>query len=321
MNDPGGYHAVSPVYEALDGEDTCLILTGAAAEIDDKCKTSGDFLGEVKAWFSSNLDGILVTGTSWKNENEMRAVSWCRDKGITTVSIIDYWSNYLERFKLNNDYIFPDYVFVMDDVAKAEAIDEGIPQDILIVAGQPVIDKYLDEKKKKQTSNGRALFLSQPLRDVNGHSMGYTEFDVVIGVINACRELNIPVDIKFHPKESDDFKNRYRKYAIDGKLDNLIACYEVIIGMCTMGLLQCSLMGKKTISYQPGLVGRDMCITNRVGLTKGAYRYDELVEQLRGGINETIEDGSKPIWCDGKSTERCVRLLKEIYDNSYVAKL
>lgn len=319
-NDPGGYSAIKPIYDSLKTENCKLLLTGVAGDNDTNYMVQGDYLESVALWFESNPKAILVTGTSWKNENEIRAVNYCKKRGVVTVSIIDYWSNYKERFRLRENYLFPDYIFIMDEVSRKEAVNDGIPEKNLFIVGQPIIDAYV-EGKKSQLSNGRALFLSQPIFEVNGTSLGYTEFDTVRDVVDACDNLGIPLDIKFHPKESKRFKSQYKKYEVCGDIEDIVRRYDVIIGMCTIGLLQCILIGKKTISYQPGLINNDPCITNKVGLTNGAYNYHELLKQLRADRNYVRKGNiDKPIWCDGKSTERCVRLLLDIYKNQKMKK-
>ncbi len=254
-------------------------------------------------------DFILITGTSWNSDIELDATEICKQNGIITVSILDYWCNYSERFKKGNEYVYPDYYLVMDDMAKKEATESGVDDKILYVVGHPGLD-YFVEKRIDRQKTGRLLFLSQPLSELYGMSYGYNEFTAFDGVVKAGEELDYVVNIKFHPKESDEMKSLYAMYAVEGTLEELVGEYDIIIGMTTMGLLQCSLMGVPVISYEPGLAIEDYCIINKLGITAGAFSYEQLLEQIRN-INMP-SDFEKPIWFDGKSTQRCFDFIKEL---------
>jgi len=311
-NDPGGYEAVFPIYNEL--RNSCqMLLLGSSGERNTKFKPQKNYLDEVASFFYANRNGILVTGTSWNDESEITAIKQCKECGIKTVSILDYWSNYKARFRMGESFVFPDYLFVMDGMAREEAVLDGIDEGIIHITGNPMFDKYFI-KKENRGSNGRALFLSQPISEICGNNMGYTEFSATEDVIRACRYKNIPLDVKFHPKESVRYKEKFQQFAVDGDFDNLVCEYSLIIGMCTMGLLQCALLRCHTISYQPNLKGLDLCITNRLGLTRGAYTYNQLVERIEDDEENKSDENSKWLWMDGNSTERCCKLLERIYD-------
>ena len=47
---------------------------------------------------------------------------------IKVISFIDHWINYVERFSFNNEIIFGDEVWVVNEIAKKEAIRAGVPE-------------------------------------------------------------------------------------------------------------------------------------------------------------------------------------------------
>ena len=49
-------------------------------------------------------------------------------KGIKTISFIDHWTNLKQRFKLQEQYIYPEQILVIDQKAKNLAINEGIEE-------------------------------------------------------------------------------------------------------------------------------------------------------------------------------------------------
>ncbi len=52
--------------------------------------------------------------------------------GVYTISIIEHWSLYKKRFEIDSGrYIFPNSILVNDDLAKREAIEDGIDERLL----------------------------------------------------------------------------------------------------------------------------------------------------------------------------------------------
>lgn len=309
-HDPGGYDVIWPVYKFIKKvrDDTELILVGPMGEKNKKFKKKREEVIRYLKEMIGHLKFLLVTGTSWNSDVELAAIKLCRENSIETIAILDYWCNYKERFRMENEYIFPDHYFVMDEIAYKEAVECGVDRSIMVIVGQPGLDFYVD-RKVKTDNNNKILFLSQPLSVLYRDDEGYSEFSAFEGILKAGKELNIDVKIKFHPKETEKMKYKYKYYQVEGNLAEIAFEYNVVIGMSTMGLLQCALMGIPVVSYQPGLITEDICIINKLGITKGAYTYEELLNQLRN--IKTVKKKKLPFWFDGKSTERCVkRILK-----------
>lgn len=142
-HDPGGYDVIRPVYDrfAVRGCDAELFLSGAAGKrAVEYEKTKKEILNTLQNYVSRQIRFILVTGTSWNSELEVEALRFCNSKGIPTVSILDYWSNYKERFRLGNGYEFPRHLFVIDQLAFDEAGQSGVPRGIMQIVGQPGLD-------------------------------------------------------------------------------------------------------------------------------------------------------------------------------------
>lgn len=313
-HDPGGYDVIKPVYDrfAVRECDAELFLSGVAGKkAVEYEKNKEEILSTLQNYVDGQVRFILITGTSWNSEIEVEALRFCNGKGIPTVSVLDYWSNYKERFRLGNGYEFPRHLFVMDQLAFNEAVQSGVPEEIMQIVGQPGLDFYVHRSiRRLDTGSEKLLFLSQPLSDLYGDSEGYTEFHAFEGVLDAGRELGCEVNIKFHPKENARMVALYRRYGVEGSLEEICGEYRVVIGMTTVGLLQCSLMGVPVLSYQPNLIGTEKCIINKLGIAKGAYSYMELIEQLNN--LEKSDENFFPFWFDGKSTDRCVEKLTEI---------
>lgn len=316
-HDPGGYDVVYPVYQRMKSErktEVFLFLAGPSGERVPKYRADIDEIFECMSYQvdCGNLR-LVVTGTSWNSDIELKIIRYCKKMGIPTISILDYWSNYRSRFQSKNEVIFPDYYFVMDKIAADEAVRDGIAPSILRIVGQPGLDFYV-HKQVTPGYNQKLMFLSQPL-SIAGQAdlLGYTEFKAAESVLEIAGDLGYDVEIKFHSKETPEMVKMYENRRVDGLIWELVPNYAAVVGMSTMGLLQCALMGVPVISYQPGLKGEDLCITNKLRITDGAFSREDFYRRLKslpGQKGCLLKKKDDLIWLDGKSTERCI---EEIY--------
>lgn len=322
-HDPGGYDVISPVYNWMNNRNiSCVYIPlGPSKKIAGYGMDDNAALDYIKSMIAYDEVAILVTGTSWGNDIELKSIDLCKKNKIMTLSILDYWCNYRMRFlyKEKDVYVLPDKLFVMDDIAYEGAIADGIDRNIIEIVGSPGLDKYFLGGNIQQASNkakdGDILFLSDPVSDLYGDSLGYTEFSAFADVIQVCDDLGREIKIKFHPKDSDEIRRQYAAYAVEGDLDNVVVGYNLVIGMATMGLLHTHLLGIPILSYQPGLVGEDMCITNILGITDRIDSKNALKNIMRQSQFKKNQAGNKLIWEDGKSTARVCRRILELINS------
>lgn len=324
-HDPGGYDVISPVVQRTKQKNIPFefYCAGPAAKLDclhEMAET--EIMQRIQDMLDKKLLLGVVTGTSWGSNLELEAISLCKSRRIPTISILDYWSNYQARFLYKGgSYIFPDYYIVMDTLAAKEAEEDGIPSKILRVLGHPGLDKYaccLSNRDLPNDRRGKILFLSQPLSALYNNKLGYTEQSVLLDCIDAAKENESTIHVKFHPKDDEAFQQQYASIAVQGNLTEIMPNYDIIIGMNTMGLLHAVLLGVQAISYQPNLQQPDMCITNKLGLTSRINSYQELLAVLKDGqdIQNRKECLVKEcIWLDGCSTERVFGFLKKVLLN------
>lgn len=288
-HDPGGDDVVRPVYEAFPEGEYRKAFWGigpAGERHPNERQEATNVMKKLEDMSQSHSIALLVTGTSWGNQTELLCIRLCRKWNIPTVSILDYWSNYSNRFMMDSfkgGHIYPDYYFVMDEMAKEEAISDGVPEAILHIVGHPGLDKYflMGKRKRDFSENNDVLFISQPLSVLYGNTLGFDEYTAFEDLREICEELSLRVHIKFHPKDSAEFRERYINFSVLGDTDDLMLQHGIVVGMNTMALLHGGLMGVPVISYQPNLIGRDGCITNRLGISRACFTRDELKEMLK----------------------------------------
>lgn len=315
-HDPGGCEALYPVYQKLQGQSIFFAL-GPSARIHpqfasdwQKSKNVLQELAECEC-----LAG-LVLGRDWGTDLDVLALAWARKNGIKSIVVLDYWSNYAVSFRdETGKYHWPDAYLVMDDLARQEAIAEGVPPDILHVSGHPGLDKFCSMGEEYSAPDKDVLFLSQPLSKLYGNSLGYTEQGVLTDVQRACLACGRRLEVKFHPKDALEFQQKYRDISAEGDVDELMRHYRLVIGMSIMALLHAALMQVPIVSYQPNILRKDDCITNRLGLSRCLTEYEELLEVLSGKNRYQVladRQEKQPFWLDGNSTERVMESVLDI---------
>lgn len=314
LRDPGAYAAIYPVFLTLCADDSIkckLFCFGTAAQMNSEFASNEM---DAQRWIENHIQDIdvLICGTGFHTEPELFMMEACKRNGVCTVAILDYWSMYKNRFLANERFIWPNYYLVMDKIAKKEAIEDGVPEDIILVLGHPGLDETLQKAKETRTiATDSVLLLGEPVDTPDGEV--YEEY-FFSDCVHVLTEMGIDFSVKFHPRDCDAVREKYEKYSIEGDLLEIIRKYDIIIAMTTIALLHAALVGKYTISYQPGLSTRDECISSRLGLSRLVTSQDDLAKALvakRPRLSD-CETSSELLWLDGKSTERIVRFLKEV---------
>ena len=86
---------------------------------------------------------LVLTSTSLNGlDLEKRFIVAAQARGIPSVSLLDFWSNYRRRFTSAENTLncLPDRIAVMDAQARDEMISEGFDSARLIITGQPIFD-------------------------------------------------------------------------------------------------------------------------------------------------------------------------------------
>ena len=233
----------------------------------------------------SNIE-LVVTGTQLGEGLDKELMMLGKSNGISTVSVIDHWSWYRRRFELPDCLLLPDWIIVNDVIALEDAIADGIPENRLIIGGNPVLGALAEHVfttvrtpashfvEKSQDSSRTVVFISEEIFSVFGGTsddLGYDEFKVVHQIL----EVLAPADrliIKLHPAESP---NKYDylqqpRVSVIGQMNihELSALADVVIGMASILLLELAMIRTNVISFRPD--ARMPFIGERLNATVGA---------------------------------------------------
>ena len=186
----------------------------------------------------------------------------------------------------------------MDDQARDEAIADGLPAERLVVTGAPHYEHLLSVNDRSRGEPIRAryeigptdrlvLFVSQPLEALYGAALGYSEHQVLETVSGAVASLSAPpagriaFAVRRHPREERVGHSPLVLDASGGDSLDWILAADVVVGMNSAVLLQAALIGRPTVSVQPGRRDHDLLPSNRMGLSTPVYETTAVAEVLR----------------------------------------
>lgn len=240
---------------------------------------------------------LVVTGTILGDGLDKQLLSLAKCKNVRTVSIVEHWGWYRRRFQVNGGaLILPDHIFVNDQIAFDQAIEEGIPKERLVIVGNPVLEfsgnEVLDllqdpskilAKYSLPNNKRRVLFISEDLKTdfFDQGELRYSEFDC-FKVINKILGEHDQLIVKRHPSECVD---KYREISTNYieineiSIQELVLISDVIIGMSSMLLLELAAYRSDIISFRPGERGRKF-IGESLGVVDTAHSEGELVEKI-----------------------------------------
>jgi len=312
--DPAAANVLFPVIKKLEDIDFKVLASKESKQIfsDQKIDyVDVDSGFDVDRLFDEFNPDLVVTGPSVGKTVEREIVILAKKKGIKSVSILDFWMNYWQRYSdldSGEKFVYlPDYIFVMDDMAKQDMVKEGFPGDKLIVTGNP----YFDTFENFDFEGDYVLYVSQPRPDLSDDQVKFfPNYNVINDLIEVLDEKLI---VRLHPKDNiKDFKqfnNENVTVDIDTDIFELVKNANLVVGINSTVLFQAALSGKLVISYQNGLE-EDKFIGKRLGICYSAYDKTSFQDLVRKALDGKLEQKSVDSKLDKGSTER---VLKHIY--------
>ena len=210
---------------------------------------------------SKNFD-LLITGTSLSNRFELNTIKKAKKNNIYSVSFLDHWVNYKERFLLKNQFIFPNEIIVGDIDAYSLAKKNFRNKKVLVSL---IPNYYFKEKKKlkiKKKNKETLVLLSSNFNSLNEDLKDKEIFRLILNKMKKfIIKKNIKkIIIKNHPSEDKKkFKNLkvnyqsfgFLKIEITNKtLEEVLKKNQYIAGFDTMGLVIAKLFNCNTFNLK-----------------------------------------------------------------------
>jgi UDP-N-acetylglucosamine 2-epimerase len=231
--------------------------------------------------------------------------------GIPSMAVLDHWCNYgirfsslttqeLAQFNQQCD-VLPDYVCVMDEFARQEMANDGVPYERIRVLGNPHFETLLIKTGvapdvRKQFAHDDELlvtFASESNLEDNGYGDEKTAVAHLIEVLQHAAALQgkkVVLVIRLHPKEAME---KYAEYLdrpgiiLDKTTDGiaLLMASDVVVSVSSMFLIEAVILGKPVISYQPSARNPDNFILTKSKTIPFIHTLDGLVKEINTVMN------------------------------------
>jgi len=249
---------------------------------------------EAEQLIENNEISQMYFSTSVSDPVALNAAAKCKEKGIKVRCVLDNWMNYKSRFEFVDEIegFLPDTYFLMDELGKDEAINEGITEDIIKVTGQPALEilkkqanysnqevnsitARIKEELNIPTSNKIISFISEPCILDQGSSLeenskyrGYTEESILKHLVKEIEKYdNYSLIVLPHPRQPKGQLEKFWKEEcndINGGILYNYDSHDVVrvsdynTGMCSILLYISWLFSKPTMSIQLNLINNGL---------------------------------------------------------------
>jgi len=247
----------------------------------------------------------ILSGTSYTSKIELRFISEARKLNIDTYSYIDHYTNYKERFILDNQFIFPRNIILIDKVAEKIAIENKLStHSNLIVLNNfyhAFLRNWVPKTKRENFLINRQIkfdekilvFAPDPLSNINGKEKYlFDENDVWNDLADVLRKINsdkLIVIVKFHPNQNKATlintinNNNYKNvvfYDQNSSID-LLFHTDMIVGMFSSILVEANIFNtkifrhfsKKSLRYPLSKLDIGLISQSKKQLYKNLFNY------------------------------------------------
>lgn len=203
------------------------------------------------------IDGAdtLIAGTGWASDLEFEALQYAKLKNVYSISVLDHWVNYEDRFVRRSITIHPNAIWVTDEYAYALAL-EVFPAVTIKRIGNAYIQSLIT--KLNNVIGEGVLYIAEPIRG-DWNSCEGAEYEVLDYIKSSLKTLKIDKQIVIRPHPSED-PNKYSEYvkknieftlSRNTELSADIAKAELVLGLESMALVVALKAGRRVVSCLP----------------------------------------------------------------------
>jgi len=278
-HDIGGAQAIYPVISKLRRRANLrvkMIAGGFAQKAFARLhpeNTSTDWAeSKIDDYLDRNHVDLLLSATSWKSALEQGFRNRARLRGIPSVVVIDFWSNYRLRWQ-HATYRFDDgadWVCVMDKQTAEAMQQEGYPLAQIHITGQPHLERCYQRGNRHPPASATkresdVLFLTISLAALGLNEDPVAPIRIISEALGRWHETTkqpVTLTIRQHPHEDPppDLIQRIRAFTPAGvtvRLDDRtkpilgrLKKNDLILGYITMGLFEARSLGKQAIAIK-----------------------------------------------------------------------
>lgn len=238
---------------------------------------------------------FIFTGTSYTSTIELRFIKAAKQLKIVSYAFVDHYTNFLGRFHLENELVYPDTICVLDNKAHTIAISHQPDSSLTITAN--FYQEYLKSWKVSVTKkdffskinipekNKIIVFAPDPLSNVGGiDEFGLDETSVskdIFDAVTLLKRNDISIIVKSHPNQKKAIFNKENLpvsiQVVSGDnlhVNTLLYHADMVIGIFSNILLEAIVLKTKVIRSLVGLKKPDPFAELEVGQV--AHTREEL---------------------------------------------
>lgn len=194
---------------------------------------------------------IAITGTAIGPSLDKKIWNKGLKKKVTTIGILEHWTNFASRFILNKKKYYPDFIVVNDEYSKKKLLEHNkLSNKKIIISQNPLFEKI--KKYKNYPLKDNILIISEYLIQKNLENKKIKFFEKIY---NQYKD-KFKIIIKPHPKDNIRNFNKLNKDIIILKKnmssENFFKTSKFIIGFKSILLVELALKRGNVISFQLG---------------------------------------------------------------------
>lgn len=358
--DGGSVQTIIPVLQALQGREDVLLKAyahpqslrvWASSSINaarwDEASFQSDPAAFMAALFDSARPDLLLCGSSpargpVPETPEQYALLEARKRSVPSLSILDYWGMYKERFDdpVRKELI-PDHLCVLDQRCYDSLKALGVPQNVMTVTHNPWIDRVAKEAARpravpaKRDNALHVLFISQPLAEMKAvRSWGYDQEEMFADLVAALAARPCvgthSIKIWTHPNEDRARWSNLQAYEqpnvrviLEDERDRAPFVWaDCVVSSHSTMIYEALYFDVPCVSYRPRGEGLEPLWTDEAGLSvlltsqKALESYirhtDFSVDKQRVASRRRTLTQQGLFFSDGHATERVVKVIEKI---------
>lgn len=262
-HDAGGAEVISSWVKQQKNTEFSFLLDGPAILIfQKKMNLKLSELAEVQ---DLTIFDMVLTGTSWGSALEREFLERARLQQVKSVTFLDHWWNYKDRFKT-----LPSEIWVGDNQA-LEIAKKDFPDIPVVLQTNYYMREIVEAVKSPSEPHDKLhiLYVCDPVstasqaRYGDADGLGYNEFTALNGFIKylaSQKEKVKEVRLRLHPAEplgkyisvADDYSKQFQIFETKGRpLEEDLAWADWVVGCDSMPLAIAAIAGKPVYSCIP----------------------------------------------------------------------
>ncbi len=203
----------------------------------------------------------VITGTSWDSDVELELILQAKAAKIPTVSVLDHWTNYRERFRYPEsgwEKFLPDTLWAHDPTSLHllqslfPSVRSELKENFFLTLNQRLFSGRL-----ALPAENSILYMTEPTSKHFGAQLGYNEFGALELFLNKYEKIfphgpTGKITLRPHPSERDIAPKKYGVFMQRGHLQlslepNVfldILSHRCVVGCDTMGMYYSAQLGR-----------------------------------------------------------------------------